>query len=272
MRTGSHTDDALLAVKSVSKKFCRDLKRGMWYGMQDLLGAIVGIQPAIDRLRTKEFWALEDISFELKRGQVLGVVGRNGSGKTTLMRLIAGIYPFEKGSIGLNGKVTSLFAITAGMQSDFSGRENILLKGALFGMSKAEITAKLDDIIAFSELEEFMDAPLGTYSSGMRTKLAFSIAIATDADILIIDEGLAVGDEVFKAKCLKHLEKKAPQLGIIFISHQAKQVEKIATNILVLDKGKVVHASDDVPGGIQFYLDHCRAVPEGFELEPFDIS
>jgi lipopolysaccharide transport system ATP-binding protein len=250
----SGATDILLEVQGVSKKFCKNLKRGLWYGIQDSMKATFGFGVASANLRKDEFWACNDISLTLRKGEILGILGKNGSGKTTLMRAISGIYPFEKGEIRINGKVSSLFAVTAGMNSLFSGRENIRLRAAMFGMSKAEIDQKMDSIIAFSELEEYIDSPLGMYSSGMRARLGYSVAVATEPDIFLIDEGLAVGDVAFRAKCFEHLHEISAQCAVIFISHNIMQIAKVANRAMIMDRGQKIFDDAHVPTVIDQYL------------------
>jgi lipopolysaccharide transport system ATP-binding protein len=250
----SSSADILLELCGLSKKFCKNLKRGLWYGVQDSVHATLGVNKPSATLRKDEFWAIQDITLSLRKGDILGILGKNGSGKTTLMRAISGIYPFEKGSIEIHGKVSSLFAVTAGMNSLFSGRENIRLRAAMFGMSKAEIDRKMDAIIAFSELEEFIDSPLGLYSSGMRARLGYSVAVATEPDIFIIDEGLAVGDVAFRAKCFEHLREISAHCAVIFISHNIMQIAKVANRAMIMEKGKKIFEDRDVPTVIDQYL------------------
>ena len=249
--------DIVLKVEGLSKKFCKDLRWGMIHGSRDVTKSILGIKGNPMKLRRHEFWALKDMSFELKRGSILGVLGKNGSGKTTLMRILAGIYPFESGRLELTGQVVPLFGLKTGMHPFFSGLENIFIKGAMYGMSKKEIKQKLDYIIDFSELEAFIDAPLGTYSSGMRARLGYAIAIAAPSEILIIDEGLAVGDAAFKAKCLDNLATTSSERGVIFITHSAGRIRRVATDIMVMEKGKKIFETGDIEKGIEFYLENC---------------
>jgi|GEM_PF-1750552 len=243
----------VLRVENVSKKFCAHLRWSMLYGILDAVKFALGLK-LNQNLRRHEFRALDRVSLELKKGEILGLLGRNGSGKTTLMRIIAGIYPADTGSVEVHGRIASLFAVTAGMNPLFTGRENIFVRGAFFGMSTDEIRSKLDWIIEFSELGEFIDAPMGTYSSGMRARLGYSIAVATNPDLLIVDEGLAVGDAAFRNKCFHHLREISADCGIIFISHNINQINKVANRVLVLEKGVVIHRDEDVASGIDFYM------------------
>src|SRR5690606_7929937 len=184
--------ELLVEVEQVSKKFCKNLKWSMVHGITDLGKIAIGTDLKRNKLRKEEFWALKDVCLKVYRGDLLCILGNNGSGKTTLMRLIAGIYPVDKGQITVNGKVSSLFAIKSGMPPHFSGRETIYIKGGMFGLTREQINQDIDWIIDFSELGDFIDSPLGTYASGMRSRLGYAIAVGTEPDVLIIDEGLAV--------------------------------------------------------------------------------
>jgi lipopolysaccharide transport system ATP-binding protein len=256
----------VLYVDKVSKKFCSHLRWSMFYGILDSLKYGLGIK-LTQRLRNHEFMALKDVSLELKKGEILGLLGRNGSGKTTLMRIIAGIYPADTGRVEVHGRIASLFAVTAGMNPLFTGRENIFVRGSFFGMTTDEINEKLDWIIDFSELGEFIDAPMGTYSSGMRARLGYSIAVATNPDLLIVDEGLAVGDAAFRNKCFHHLREISANCGIIFISHNINQINKVANRVIVLERGVVVHRDPDVASGIDFYMRQGGSLREELQSE-----
>ncbi|MEM7827068.1 MAG: ATP-binding cassette domain-containing protein [Candidatus Aenigmatarchaeota archaeon] len=175
--------ETVLSVKNVSKKFCKNLKLNMFYGLVDLSKNLLGLKPNSTQLRKSEFWAVDDVSFDLKRGQILGLIGVNGSGKSTLLKLIAGIFPPDKGEIIVKGRIGSLISLGVGFHPHMSGRENIYLNGAILGMKFKEINSKIQSIIDFAELGDFIDAPVATYSSGMRVRLGFSIAIATKPDI-----------------------------------------------------------------------------------------
>jgi len=249
----------ILSVKDVYKKFTKDLRYNMFYGVKDIL---FDPRPDYMKLRKKEFFALNNVSFNLKEGEILGIVGANGSGKTSLMRVIAGIYPLERGSIlGIPGqKITSVFALKAGMQPLFTGRENIFIKGAIFGMTKSEIESKMSFIEEFSELGDRLDVPFGNYSSGMSARLAYSIAIASDPDIFIVDEALAVGDSVFKSKCFEHLKTyvKQPGKGVLFVSNNIRKLLKVSTRVLVMDEGKIIYESgEDIKEALHYYVSNC---------------
>ena len=246
--------DVLIKVDHLSKKFCRSLKRSMYYGVTDALKTMVGINYSTDTLRPSEFWSLNDISFELRRGESLGIIGLNGSGKSTLLRLLAGIFPPDTGHIEIKGKIGSLIAVGAGFHPHMSGKENVYLNATLLGMNRRQIDEKFNQIIAFSEIEnESLEAPVSTYSSGMKVRLGFSIAIHCNTDILLVDEVLSVGDLNFKNKSLRKMSKFRDNAnGLIFISHQLEQVRVVCDKLMILDKGRVVYygTTDE---GIQLY-------------------
>lgn len=251
----------LVAIRGVSKKFCKDLKFNMAYGIVDMVRQAMGLPVGLGPLRAHEFFALKDISVDILPGQIVAVVGANGSGKTTLMRLISGIYTLDTGEIirPATGRITSVFALNAGLNPLFTGMENIHLKGAMFGMTKEEIRQKLDFIIEFSELEEFIHSPVGNYSSGMRARLAYAVAIATEPDLFIIDEALAVGDTVFKAKCYEHLQtyvREKPR-AVLYVTNRISKVMAIANRLLVMRKGQLVRDTEDIQSGLTFYIENC---------------
>lgn len=212
-------------------------------------------------LRPKEFWSINDISLDLFAGDILGIVGTNGSGKTTLMRIIAGIYYPEAGTIHKlpKKKVTAVFVLGAGLRPLFTGRENIYIEGAMYGMSKQEIESKMTFIEEFSELRDQLDRPLGNYSSGMRARLAYAIALATEPDIFIIDEALAVGDSLFQTKCFEHLKQyvQQPEKAVLFVSNHIRKVLKIANRVLVMNSGQIIYESTDVKAALNFYINNC---------------
>ncbi|MBI4681231.1 MAG: ATP-binding cassette domain-containing protein [Nitrospirae bacterium] len=234
--------DVVIKAEGVSKKFCLNLKRSLLYGTHDIFRNMVGVAYDTGTLRKDEFWALDDINFELKRGETLGIIGVNGSGKSTLLRLLSGIFPSDKGRITVKGRIGSLIAVGAGFHPHMTGRENIFLNGTILGMTKKEILQKFDSIVDFAEIGEFLEAPVSTYSSGMRVRLGFAIAVHCEPEILLIDEVLSVGDLSFRNKSLRHMadfRKKAKAL--IFISHQLEQVRVLCTRVIILDKGKIIY-------------------------------
>ena len=210
-------EDVVLSVNGVSKKFCRDLKKSLMYGVQDIASELFGVRGSEnDNLRKKEFWALQDVSFELRRGEALGLIGKNGSGKSTLLRVIAGLIKPDKGTVEVIGRVAPLIALGAGFNPVLTGRENIYANMSILGLAKEEIDDRFDEVVEFAEIGEAIDSPVQTYSSGMAARLGFSCAIHTEPDILLIDEVLAVGDINFKQKCFRRLHELI-QKGTSFI-------------------------------------------------------
>lgn len=241
--------ETLVKVEGVSKKFCRSLKKSLWYGMQDLGREMTGLRHGGDgHLRADEFWAVEDVSFELKRGECLGLVGHNGAGKTTLLKMLNGLVKPDAGQIQMRGRVGAIIALGAGFNPILTGRENIYVNASVLGLSKREIDERLDEIIEFSEIKEYIDMPVQSYSSGMSVRLGFSIATTIKTDVLILDEVLAVGDENFQAKCFKRIGELLANSAVILVSHQAHHIKKNCDAALLLERGKcVAHgASDDV--------------------------
>lgn len=191
------------------------------------------------------FWALKDIDFVIESGKTVGLIGHNGSGKSTLLKLITKIiYPTE-GQIVTKGRVSSLLELGAGFHPDFTGRENIYINASIFGLSRKEIDEKLESIIEFSELRDFIDSPIRTYSSGMYTRLAFSVAVHVSPDILLIDEILAVGDINFQKKCIAKIKEfKKKGVTMVFVSHNMNDVLEICDSVVWLDKGRIVEYGD----------------------------
>ncbi|MGN0483271.1 MAG: ABC transporter ATP-binding protein [Lachnospiraceae bacterium] len=188
-----------------------------------------------------EFWALDDVNFTLKKGERLGILGLNGAGKSTLLKVIAGVFKPTIGSVKRNGKVVPLLELGAGFDKQYTGRENIYLYGAVLGYSKKFLDEKCEEIIKFSGLQKFIDVPLKNYSSGMRSKLGFSIATATKPDILILDEVLSVGDAKFRKKSEKKImEMMSEGATVLFVSHSLAQVQRICDKAMILDQGKMV--------------------------------
>lgn len=201
----------------------------------------------------KTFWALKDVSIEIEKGETFGIIGTNGSGKSTLLKLITGISKPSKGYVGVNGRVSALLELGAGFHPDFSGRENTFLNGAILGLSRREIEKKFDSIVSFAELEKFIDNPVKTYSSGMYMRLAFSIAIHVNPDILVIDEVLAVGDGAFQQKCFDQIHRfKHEGKTIVFVSHSLGTVNDLCQRTAWLDKG-VLRAVGPTASVIDFY-------------------
>ena len=231
--------ETVIKVEGLYKKFCQSLKRSLFYGTKDAVKSMFGFPIENVDLRKKEFWALQDINFELKRGETLGLIGQNGSGKTTLLRLINGIFPPDKGKITINGRIGALIAVGAGFHPHMTGRENIWLNGTILGITKAELKRKFDEIVDFAEIGDFIDSPVATYSSGMTVRLGFAIAIHCEPDILLIDEILAVGDINFQKKCFEKMnEIQKNGTSILFVSHSVSNHERICQNGILLKNGQ----------------------------------
>jgi lipopolysaccharide transport system ATP-binding protein len=234
-------NDSAISAAHLAKKFCKSLRRGLYYGAIDVLSSVVRPSVGSRRLRPDEFWALSDVSFDVARGGTLGVIGQNGSGKSTLLKVLNGILLPDAGSVTMNGRVGALIEVGAGFNPLLTGRENIYLNGAILGMSRAEIAAKFASIVAFADVGEFLDVPVRNYSSGMSVRLGFAVAIHAELDILIVDEVLAVGDAQFQYKCYERIGAlRARGATIVLVSHSMSVVERVCERTLVLDHGRPV--------------------------------
>ena len=238
--------DTIITVESLSKRYL--LGHQLDDTLRDRMAR--GIRSAAQWMRpgsakggrtVEEFWALKDVSFELKRGEVLGIVGRNGAGKSTLLKILSRITEPTSGRLRMRGRVASLLEVGTGFHPDLTGRENVYLNGAILGMSRAEITRKFDEIVAFSEIERFLDTPVKHYSSGMYVRLAFAIAAHLEPEILIVDEVLAVGDAQFQKKCLNKVSEVTRSDGrtVLFVSHNSAALQSICSVGIWLSQGKL---------------------------------
>jgi len=246
--------DTLIVVESVSKKFCRSLKRSLWYGMQDLGSELSGHRHGGNgELRADEFWAIKDLSFEIKRGECLGLIGHNGAGKTTLLRILTGLIKPDQGRVEMRGRVGALIALGAGFNPILTGRENIYVNGSILGLSKKQIDDSFDDIVEFAELREFIETPVATYSSGMTMRLGFAVASTLNPDVLILDEVFAVGDARFRAKCFNKMHELLEHASVIFVSHNLPQVTRVSTQMLLLDRGRVIASGPDLGNIVSLY-------------------
>jgi lipopolysaccharide transport system ATP-binding protein len=254
-------DDVAIRVCNLSKCYHiydrpQDrLKQSIVPRLQRLVG-----KPATQYAR--EFWALKDVSFEVRKGETVGIIGRNGSGKSTLLQMICGTLTPTSGTIQTNGRVAALLELGAGFNPEFTGRENVYMNGAVLGLGREEIDARFDDIAAYADIGEFIEQPVKTYSSGMHVRLAFAVAAHVDADILVIDEALSVGDFVFQQKCMRYLRGFMKTGTVLFVSHDTGAVSNLCGSAMWLDQGQNQAAgpSKDV---CELYLEACYVAQQG---------
>ena len=269
-------DEVLVKVENVSKKFCRDLKRSLWYGVKDISSELFGAKKN-GQLRPKEFWAVDDVSFELRRGECLGLIGHNGAGKSTLLKMLNGLIKPDKGRITMKGRIGALIELGAGFNPILTGRENIYNNGAVLGFSKKEIDAKFDAIVDFAEIGDFLDTPVQNYSSGMKVRLGFAVAAQMEPDVLIIDEVLAVGDVGFRIKSYNAINELSKKACVILVSHSMPQVARVADHILLMNKGQTFFQGNNVAEGIEKYFgffgnNDITLFGDGIDLKTFKIS
>lgn len=243
-QTQADDRDVVLSINGVSKRFCRDLKRSLIYGVQDMASDLLGFREEAHQLRPREFWALKDVSFQLRRGEALGLLGKNGSGKSTLLRIIAGLIKPDTGSVNVRGRVAPLIALGAGFNPILTGRENIYANMSILGLSKEEIDQRFDSVVEFAEIGDAIDAPVQTYSSGMAARLGFSSAIHTEPDILLIDEVLAVGDAKFRKKCSQRLAQLRETTSFILVSHNSDSILAVCNKGVYLKTGRTLFEGD----------------------------
>jgi len=246
--------DIALRMEHVYKKF---RKGEVYNSLRDLIPAVTGKmfrQRELNEDDKREFWALQDVSFEVRRGEALGIIGRNGAGKSTALKILSRVMKPTKGRMVVNGRLCALIEVGAGFHLDLTGRENIFLNGTILGMKKREIERKLDQIIAFSGLEDFIDTPVKRYSSGMYARLGFSVAAHVDAEVLIIDEVLSVGDHVFQQRCMERMREVLKNgTTVLFVSHNLKPVTELCHRAILLDLGRIVTGGPTEPV-VQRYL------------------
>lgn len=256
-------DDVLVRVTDAGKVFCRDFRKSLLYGLRDSMHDLFSFRPLRSRSRCKspqspnsfppcepglearrlrpgEFWANQDINFELRRGECLGLIGQNGAGKTTLLKMLNGLIKPDTGRIEMRGKVAALIALGAGFNPLLTGRENVFVNASVLGLTRKEAEAKFEDIVAFAEVEEFIDAPVQSYSSGMQVRLGFAVATTLTPDVLIVDEVLAVGDLDFRMKCLARISSLLRSgSSIILVSHSMTDIQRICSRAIVMEHGQV---------------------------------
>lgn len=247
-------EQPLVKVEHVSKKFCHNFKQSLWYGLKDLVRDMTARNGVNElRLRPYEFLAVDDVSLELKRGECLGLIGRNGAGKSTVLKMLNGLIRPDAGQITIRGRVGALIELGTGFNPVLTGRENVYVNGAVLGFSKREIDARFDEIVAFADIADFIDAPVQSYSSGMRVRLGFAVASHIEPNLLLVDEVLAVGDVGFRMKCFQRiLSLKERGTAIVLVTHQMPDVSRVCTRAVLLDHGRIV-VDDSVPSCITAY-------------------
>ena len=265
--------DPIITIEGLGKRYALRAPSARSGLLRDTLAGVV--RNPLQALRgaagpkeeAEEFWAVRDLSVSIRAGEIVGVIGRNGAGKSTLLKMLSRITDPTTGRITLRGRVASLLEVGTGFHPDLTGRENIFLNGAILGMTRGEIHRRLDEIVAFAEVEKFLDTPVKRYSSGMYVRLAFAVAAHLDPEILIIDEVLAVGDAAFQRKCLAKLQSATRDEGrtILFVSHNLAAVRQLCTRALVLQRGQLV--ADAVPTeAITYYM---SLMPRGREAATY---
>ncbi|HYP16770.1 MAG TPA: ABC transporter ATP-binding protein, partial [Opitutus sp.] len=239
-----------IVVDGVSKRYLighqqhhDTLRDTLTHGVRGLFSRLTTRRVAT---RHEEFWALRDVSFEVQPGEVMGIIGRNGAGKSTLLKILSRITESTTGRVRLRGRVASLLEVGTGFHPELTGRENIFLNGAILGMTRSEIRRQFDEIVAFAEIERFLDTPVKRYSSGMYVRLAFAVAAHLEPEILIVDEVLAVGDAAFQKKCLGKMQSVSRTQGrtVLFVSHNLGTVQSLCSRCVLLHEGRVVCIAD----------------------------
>jgi ABC-type polysaccharide/polyol phosphate transport system ATPase subunit len=250
----------VIEVDHVTKEFRLGQLTSLTTSLRNAVNRMLG-RPVAERAAFK---ALDDVSFTVQQGEVLGIIGHNGAGKSTLLKLLAGISQPTHGRVSVRGRVAPLIEVGAGLVAEMTGRENVFLNASILGMRRDEVKRKFDEIVAFAELEEFIDTPVKRYSSGMQVRLGFAIATAVESEVLIVDEVLAVGDLAFQRKCFDRLERliHRDQRTVLLVSHNIRQVERICRRVVLLDHGHML--ADGLPSSVcdEFYARSNRAIAE----------
>ncbi|MEP6571901.1 MAG: ABC transporter ATP-binding protein [Gemmatimonadota bacterium] len=235
-----------VSVSHLSRKYARDLRRSLWYGLRDIAGEFLPSRAAAG-LRPGEFWALDDVSFDLGPGESLAIVGRNGAGKSTLLRILYGLIKPDRGEVRLRGRVAALIELGAGFHPLLTGRENVQLGTALLGLAPREAGALHETVIDFAGLGDFIELPVQSYSAGMRARLGFALAANLEPDVLLVDEVLAVGDFAFQRKCATHMRGYLARGGsLLLVSHNTHQIQSVCTRGVLLDHGQLIFAGSAV--------------------------
>ena len=257
--------DTLIHAEHVSKRFCTSLRKSLWYGVQDVCHSLnpwsksdwqgdQGRNIAQTALRRDEFWALQDVNFQVKRGECLGLIGHNGAGKSTLLKILNGLIRPDHGRITMRGRVGAMIELGAGFNPILTGRENIYNQAALLGFSRNEVKSRFDEIVEFSEISHALDMPLQNYSSGMRIRLGFSVFAHLEPDVLLIDEVLAVGDVGFRMKSLNKMSELLNHCAVIFVTHTMPQVFRVCSQLMLLKRGCVQYSGRDIAEGVSQYF------------------
>lgn len=247
---GHHRKERYLTLRDTMGQMFEDLGKKLLHPFLASSG-----QSLIGLTATEDLWALRDVSFEIQQGERFGIIGRNGAGKSTLLKILSRITEPTTGRIRINGRVASLLEVGTGFHPELTGRENIFLNGAVLGMTKAEIKRKFDEIVAFAEIEKFLDTPVKRYSSGMYVRLAFAVAAHLETEVLLVDEVLAVGDILFQKKCLGKMGEVAQKGNtVLFVSHNLAAIEQLCNSAMLLENGKIKSAGKDVRKIINDYL------------------
>jgi lipopolysaccharide transport system ATP-binding protein len=266
--------DTVIRIENLGKKYVlghqksggyTTLRDRLTYSTQSLIQNLTpGGKRRTNPVR-EEFWALQDVYCEIQQGDRIGIIGRNGAGKSTLLKLLSRITEPTKGRISIQGRVASLLEVGTGFHPELTGRENIYLNGAILGMSKAEIKQNFDEIVAFAEVEKFLDTPVKHYSSGMYVRLAFAVAAHLEPEILIVDEVLAVGDAQFQKKCLGKMQDVSQQQGrtVLFVSHNMDAIQRLCSQCLLLESGRLIAHGNTASIAGQYLSSHCfKASPD----------
>lgn len=279
-------DDIVIRCDNVGKTFCKSLKRSLVYGAADALQEFSpfskSTRDSTHTLRKDEFWANRNLSFELKRSECVGLIGRNGSGKTTALKLLNGLIKPNEGTITIKGRIGAIIALGAGFSPILSGRENVFVNASILGMPRSEIVRNFDKIVDFAEIGEFIDSPVRNYSSGMKIRLGFAVASHIKPDILLVDEVLAVGDLGFQQKCLRYIENlRQNGTTIILVTHSFNRVMNNCTRTIVLDKGEILfdgQTTEAVSKAITISEDESKADVEssffsesGLRIQSIDV-
>lgn len=247
----SQTDStaAIVQVRDVTKTYCRNLRKSLWYGVQDIFRELTFRGSYSGQLRDEEFEAVKSASFDMHPGECVALLGPNGAGKSTMLKMLNGILRPNRGSIRIHGRVSALIELGTGFNPILSGRENVFINAAVLGFSREETAERFDEILEFSEIGEFIDAPVQSYSSGMKVRLGFAVASHLAPDLMLIDEVLAVGDLAFRLKCYDHLQKRVESgVSVILVSHIVAMMPRFCTRAIVFDKGRIAFDGNIMEG------------------------